>query len=470
MRFFKIIIVGCMIIAMLFGVMTELSDFTVHAIDSSERAIAIYDVDYVEYTLCIPMECTEYDTDIAFFVVTGFSRDLRGKVEIRNKIDTLNDGGNIPVTVIGAKAFCNNDSIDKVIIPDSVVSIRDRAFAGCDKLVDVTIGSEEYINGSTNKTTIGESAFYGCDKLTNVKLGENVTKIKKDAFRNTNLERITIPDGISTLGNKVIIGSNAFDKSTVIVDKTGKEFTLLLTSDRSSFESSMYILWFFAMGCGLLVIIVPLLNYNKIYYIRDYDQKKFKRRNKCMITFDKKEQYEKIEIWRENPNVIEGRGDMFFYKPGSDECRIALKYFYAPVKFRSDEYWNKHDAVEMEIFERDMKKRAFDHLLDDDDEPRVIVDHDKSRSSRRNPVETFISDTAALHGDDMYYDPGTGTYSSVDSDGTFKDEYGVTRKIKEKGDGWIKDEYGCTHYSSMGRFKNGHYTDVRDDEYWEDND
>ena len=63
--------------------------------------------------------------------------------------------------VINKNAFCNNDKITSVIIPDSVTSIGERAFEDCDSLTSVVIGN--------SVTSIGDYAFAYCSSLKSIK-------------------------------------------------------------------------------------------------------------------------------------------------------------------------------------------------------------------------------------------------------------------------------------------------------------
>lgn len=81
-----------------------------------------------------------------------------------------------PVTSIGNYAFYNCESLESVIIPNTVTSIGNYAFYCCESLKSVTIG-----NGVTS---IGKRAFWGCESLKSVTIPNSVTNIGDWAFYN----------------------------------------------------------------------------------------------------------------------------------------------------------------------------------------------------------------------------------------------------------------------------------------------
>ena len=97
------------------------------------------------------------------------------------------------VTSVGEGAFEGCDSLTSVTIPDSVTNIGEDAFYSCDSLTSVTIG-----NGVTS---IGENAFYECDSLTSITIPDSVTSIDMFSFAwCTSLTSIVIPNSVVKIG------------------------------------------------------------------------------------------------------------------------------------------------------------------------------------------------------------------------------------------------------------------------------
>lgn len=120
------------------------------------------------------------------------------------------------VTGIGNYTFASNSNMNKVVFQDASTLnyIGQRAFYDDDNAVFTDEGNGD---GTTldlsGVTTMGEYAFYNCDKLTGVKLG-NMTavetvegetekienKIPNHAFTSTGVQSITVPSGITEVG------------------------------------------------------------------------------------------------------------------------------------------------------------------------------------------------------------------------------------------------------------------------------
>ena len=156
---------------------------------------------------------------------------------IPNSVTTIGEGAfsgcesltsiNIPnsVTTIGNYAFCGCTSLTSINIPNSVTTIGNSAFWNCNSLTSInipnnvtTIGEKAFcgcnsltsINIPNNVTTIGEKAFCGCNSLTSINIPNNVTTIGEEAFCGcTSLTSINIPNSVTTIGNSAFWNCNS---------------------------------------------------------------------------------------------------------------------------------------------------------------------------------------------------------------------------------------------------------------------
>ena len=175
---------------------------------------------------------------------------------IPNSVTTIGEGAfsgcesltsiNIPnsVTTIGNYAFCGCTSLTSINIPNSVTTIGNSAFWNCNSLTSInipnnvtTIGEKAFcgctsltsINIPNNVTTIGEEAFCGCTSLTSINIPNSVTTIGNSAFWNCNsLTSINIPNGVTTIGNSAfsICRNLPSQVSSDIIQRFGKNVFL----------------------------------------------------------------------------------------------------------------------------------------------------------------------------------------------------------------------------------------------------
>ena len=137
-------------------------------------------------------------------------RNLSGKYSIRKGVKVIGNWAfcsckltsiNIPnsVTTIGEHAFSGCDSLTSINIPNSVTMIGKGAFSGCDYLTSINIPDDV--------TTIGEGAFGGCHSLTNINIPNSVTTIGTGAFFYClSLTSINIPNSVTTIGKGAFYG------------------------------------------------------------------------------------------------------------------------------------------------------------------------------------------------------------------------------------------------------------------------
>lgn len=94
------------------------------------------------------------------------------------------------VKVIGQAAFCGCSRIDKVTMPDTVVSVEEWAFSECISLTDVHL--------SANITFINNGVFQGCTLLNRLVIPKNVASVSSRAF-GRGMQELIIEDGNENL-------------------------------------------------------------------------------------------------------------------------------------------------------------------------------------------------------------------------------------------------------------------------------
>ncbi len=92
----------------------------------------------------------------------------------------------IPVKYIADNAFANHESINKVIIPENIVSIGKRAFKNCVNLSQISL--------PTTLLTIGEYAFAECSSLKTIAIPDGVASIGRGIFRDcSKIDSVSLP-------------------------------------------------------------------------------------------------------------------------------------------------------------------------------------------------------------------------------------------------------------------------------------
>lgn len=104
------------------------------------------------------------------------------------------------IVYIGNSAFANCDSLEAIHIPIGIDTIPGRAFMGCDQL------SFEAIEFHDNIHTFGETAFNGTNNFINIKVPESVKHIGSTCFSmGFEIISVDLPEGLETIGKKCFI-------------------------------------------------------------------------------------------------------------------------------------------------------------------------------------------------------------------------------------------------------------------------
>ncbi|MBR6195257.1 MAG: leucine-rich repeat protein [Prevotella sp.] len=106
------------------------------------------------------------------------------------------------VTSIGEVAFANCDNLTFITIPNSVTTIGDLAFEWCYGLTSLTLPS--------SVTSIGDYAFTGCQHIISMTIPNSVTTIGDYAFNCWwDLISVTIPNSVTSIGKGAFLGCSA---------------------------------------------------------------------------------------------------------------------------------------------------------------------------------------------------------------------------------------------------------------------
>lgn len=101
------------------------------------------------------------------------------------------DAEGLPITIIGPKAFYENKTIEKVVIPEGITEIKDEAFMRCTYLCEVTL--------PYSLSKVGHSTFLSAEGLVEMKIPGNLKKIPKDFIGNTAISELVISYGVEEI-------------------------------------------------------------------------------------------------------------------------------------------------------------------------------------------------------------------------------------------------------------------------------
>ena len=166
---------------------------------------AFYNCQEFLISIKIPETVTSIEDD-AFFGCNGLQKAEFASIESLCKIEFKSLSSN-PLSY-AHNLYINGKEITEITIPNSITSIRSNAFHGCSGLTSVTIGN--------SVTSIGEYAFDRCTGLTSVTIGNSVTSIGEGAFYEcSGLTSVTIGNSVTSIGQSAFYGCSGLTSVTI---------------------------------------------------------------------------------------------------------------------------------------------------------------------------------------------------------------------------------------------------------------
>ena len=99
-------------------------------------------------------------------------------------------------------------AITSIVLPDGIQQIGTYMFAGCKEL--------EYVEIPAGVVEIGEGAFLSCSSLNRIVLPAGLVIIESQAFQNSAVTDITIPERVSKIGSHAFYGCSDLVRVTVL--------------------------------------------------------------------------------------------------------------------------------------------------------------------------------------------------------------------------------------------------------------
>lgn len=118
------------------------------------------------------------------------------------------------VTKIGNNAFRNCINLGDVVLSDSLIQIRNNAFSGCRALVSISL--------PVTLRDIGDEAFCGCEALTSIRIPESLSRLGDSVFSECAFSQITIPNSIREIGDFAFYNCSSLKK--VAIPKSVNKF------------------------------------------------------------------------------------------------------------------------------------------------------------------------------------------------------------------------------------------------------
>lgn len=131
-------------------------------------------------------------TSISFVVSSeGVLTEVNGISETNNVVIIPNKVNNIEVKEIAKELFLKNTYIEKLVIPETVTTLGYKMCYGCTNLKEVTLPD--------NISVIPDYAFEKCALLEKINIPQSLVQIRNDAFAESGIKEFVAPDSFKEI-------------------------------------------------------------------------------------------------------------------------------------------------------------------------------------------------------------------------------------------------------------------------------
>ena len=159
---------------------------------------------------CINLSIIEVQENHPYFQsIDGNLYSKDGETLIQYAIGKKNTAFTVPnsVVTIEQRAFFCCEALTSIALPASLKKIGEQAFAGCTSLTSISLPS--------SIKEIGSLAFASCTSLTSIIISEGITTITKEAFAcASGLTKITIPSSVTRIESGAFLACNSLESIT----------------------------------------------------------------------------------------------------------------------------------------------------------------------------------------------------------------------------------------------------------------
>ena len=179
---------------------------------------------------------------VVYSIISNFEAHVYGYTGTEPVVEIPEKVGSRVITAVDDNAFLNNETVEQIFLPKTVLSIGRMAFMFAKNL--------NYINIPVELNSIDRYAFAGCSSLENIDINSNISKIPMNMFDQSGITSIKIPYNVQKIESQAFRNCKNLTTATLSssVKEIGKEAfknctaleAVLITKSTTSIDSTAF--------------------------------------------------------------------------------------------------------------------------------------------------------------------------------------------------------------------------------------